>query len=423
MQQNTALQNGRRMSFIAILMVSFFTLFISPVTKAQNFCNNEFILWSENFGEGALSASNPDVLNLAYAPSGLLEDGFYRVATNAQQRPEWHNSGNHTVSTPNGNMLVVNGNAVNFYSKIITRNNIGFAAGSYSSSLFLMNVNTLGTCGEQALLPIITFKLEYNTEASGNEAGWVSLQSTTSSPVAQTGSPTWIQLGSLFTLPVAAQRIRFTIASLSSSGCGNDFAIDDLKFATCPSGGPLPVEFLNVNANQKGSGVVVNWSTASENNNKYFDVEKSIDGTNFTAFSSVTGAGNSSTLKNYNSFDSKPVAGLNYYRIKQVDTDGRFKYSMVVKVKINIEKTGVSILTNPFLNNITVDFLSNANQIVNVRLTDVSGKMISTERWAIAKGSTRLQMQNVSSIQKGLYIFTVVDDNGTIIYNNKLLKQ
>jgi len=423
MQQNATFKNGSIMSFTVLLMVTFLTLFISPIAKAQNFCPNEFVLWSENFGDGTTSSANPDVINLAYSASGILEDGFYRTATNTQLRPEWHNSTNHTASTPNGNMLVINGDDVNFYTKIITRNTIGFAAGFYSSSLFLMNVNTLGTCGEQALLPIISFRVEYNTDATGNEAGWVALQSATSNPAQQTVSPTWIQLGAVFTLPTAAQRIRLSISNIANSGCGNDFAIDDLKFATCPNGGTLPVELLNVAATQKGSGVAVSWSTASESNNKYFDVEKSIDGLNFTAFSSVPGAVNSSTVKNYHSFDAKPVAGINYYRIKQVDTDGRFKYSTVVKVKISIEKTGVSVLTNPFVNNITVDFLSNNNQSVSVRLTDISGKLIATEKWNILKGNTRLQFDNVNSIQRGMYIFSVIDDNGVMIYNNKLMKQ
>ena len=423
MQQNTTFTNGSIVSFTVAMMVTFFTLFISPTAQAQSFCANEFVLFSENFGEGSTTAANPDVVNLGYSLSGPLEDGFYRVSTTTQQRPEWHNSTNHTMSSPNGNMLVVNGDDVIFYSKIVTRNANGFAAGSYSSSLFLMNVNTPGTCGPQALLPIISFQLEYNTAPTGNENGWVPLQTTTSNPASQTIAPTWIQLGAIFTLPTAAHRIRLSIANVASSGCGNDFAIDDIKFATCPTGGPLPVEFLNVTATQKGGGVAINWSTASENDNKYFDVEKSIDGVNFTAINSVTGAGNSSTVKNYNSFDAKPAAGVNYYRIKQVDTDGRFKYSIVVKVKITVDKTGISVLTNPFVNNITVDFLSNTNQIVQVRLSDVSGKIIATEKWNISKGNTRVQFDNVNSIQRGMYIFSVIDVNGMMLYNNKLMKQ
>ncbi len=400
------------------LSISVFTL----ATFAQTFCANETILWSENFGTGTTASSHPDIVNLTYSASNFLNDGYYRIINSTQQRGEWHSAADHTPADVDGKMLVVNGSAETFYIRTITNGTSGFLPGSYAASLYLMNVNTPGTCGAAALLPNITFQVEYNTAATGT-TGWVQTQNVTANAVAQSATPTWIQLGGVFNLPATALRIRLTLSDGTVSGCGNDFAIDDIQFATCPEGGPLPVEFLSLSAVQKGGGVSVNWSTASESNNKYFDVEKSLDGNTWTAINSINGAGNSSIVKNYSSYDSKPVGGYNYYRIKQVDIDGKFKYSTIAKVKISIEKTGVSVLANPFVNNITVDFLSNNNQLVNVRLTDISGKLMGTQQWKIAKGSTRLSFDNVANIQKGMYIFTVIDDNGTVIYNNKLVKQ
>jgi hypothetical protein len=420
MQQKSTLKFGNILSLCFMVLFSFLGNYN---VSAQNFCANETVLWTEDFGIGNAAPSSPDVINLGYSPFGGLEDGFYRITWNTQQRSEWHFSTNHTPTDTYGNMLVINGDDVTFYTKTITKGTAGFSVGSYSASLFLMNTNTPGTCQPGALLPTISFQVDYNTQATGNENGWVSLQSVSANAVPQSATPAWIQLGAVFNLNTVAQRIRITLADLTNSGCGNDFAIDDIKFATCPSGGPLPVEFLSISAVQKGGGVAVNWSTASESNNKYFDVEKSIDGSTFTVVNSVNAAGNSSTTKNYSSYDAKPVAGYNYYRIKQVDNDGHYKYSSIVKVKINIQKTGVTVLTNPFVNQITVDFLSNSNQSVKVRLTDISGKIIATEKWQIAKGSTRLNLDNVSNIQRGFYIFTVVDDNDNVIYNNKMVKQ
>ena len=69
-------------------------------------------------------------------------------------------------------------------------------------------------------------------------------------------------------------------------------------------------------------------------------------------------AGNSSTVKNYNAYDAQPVKGINFYRIKQVDKDGNFKYSKTVSLKLNFNNTGVSVLANPFHNSLTVDFSS-----------------------------------------------------------------
>lgn len=422
MQETCTLNRGTLLPTKRNIILSFCFFLFSLTSFSQNFCANELVIFSEDFGNGTTASSHPDVVNLLYSASGSLADNFYRSINNTKQKPEWHSAPNHTPTGINGKMLVINGSPDTFYVRTITNAANAFLPGTYSSSLFLMNVNTPGTCGPTALLPKITFGIEYNVSATGS-TGWVSLQSVTSAFIPQSAVPTWVQLGGVFTLPVPAQRIRLTLMDEVGNGCGNDFAIDDIKFATCPQGGPLPVDFLNLTATQKGAGVSVNWSTASESNNKYFDVEKSTDGSTWTTLSSLNGAGNSSTVKSYAAYDAKPVAGFNYYRIKQVDTDQRFKYSTVAKVKINIEKTGISVLTNPFVNNITVDFLSNNNQIVSVRLSDVSGKIISTEKWKLVRGSSRLSLNNVSNLQKGMYIFSVTDDNGAVIYNDKLIKQ
>lgn len=423
MQEKFTFRNGGFISATFSFLMIFGLLLTNSSANAQIYCANETVIYSENFGTGWDYGPHPDVVNIQFSPTFALEDGFYRVINNTQQRGEWHNSGDHTPNTTNGKMLVINGQAGDFFVHTITNGSSGFLPGSYAASLFLMNTNTPGTCAPDPLLPTITFKVEYNASASGN-TGWVSLQNVTATSVPQSANPTWIQLGGVFNLPNIAQRVRLTLSDATNSGCGNDFAIDDIKFATCPEGGPLPVKFLNINASLQGAGVAVNWSTASESNNKYFDIEKSTDGSNWKTINSLNaGTPNSNITKKYGSYDANPVNGYNYYRIKQVDADGKFQYSDVARVKVTIEKTGVTVLANPFVNNITVDFLSKSKQFVNVRLSDISGKTIATEKWQINSGSTRLRFDNVSNLQRGMYIFTVTDENSNVIYNNKLVKQ
>lgn len=408
-------------------VLSIFTIisFSKPVS-AQNFCPNETVFFTENFGTGTGTNSSADVINVLHSPivPGVwLNDGYYRIINNAQQRGDWHDAPDHTSADVDGKMLVVNGIAETFYSKEITNGVTGFAPGTYGANLYLMNTQILGAynCGSEQILPTITFSVEYSTFAAGNN--WVALQSTTANAVPQTLTPVWVSLGGVFNLPVSALRFRLRLSDGTTAGCGNDFAIDDIKFVGCPEGGPLPVKFMSISAVQKGSGVSIDWSTASEYNNKYFAVERSLDGSTWNTISQVKGAGNSSNTLKYNAYDAKPVAGYNYYRIKQVDVDGKFDYSSIVKVKISVEKTAVSVLTNPFVNNITVDFLSNTNQSVNVKLTDVSGRMIAAEKWQISKGSSRISFDKVSALQRGMYILTVTDMNGEMLYNNKLMKQ
>ena len=413
----------------SVLLTTIYLLvnLVGNAAFAQSFCANETALFTENFGTGTTPTSHPDIITtaLTYQATGdLFNEGVYRVINNAQQKPDWHNSPDHTGNIE-GKMIVINGNGNSFYTHTVNSPS-GFPAGYYSASLFFMNVNRENICGPNILLPNISFTLEYQAQ----DNSWVPLTGSpvTAASVPITATPTWVQLGGVFTLPTTGafdvQHIRLTLSDGTSGGCGNDYAIDDIKLATCPSGGPLPVEFLNVSAKQKGSGVAIHWSTATETNNKFFDVEKSIDGgANWLYVSTSKTSGNSSVLKNYNSFDASPIAGTNFYRVKQVDMDGKYKYSITVNVKVNVDKTGASVLTNPFINNISIDFLSKSTQRVSLVLSDVTGKRVATDTWIIPKGNSRKILDKVSSIQKGIYILTVVDEDGVSIYNGKLVKQ
>ncbi|MDP4285139.1 MAG: T9SS type A sorting domain-containing protein [Bacteroidota bacterium] len=413
------------------LLNTFFILialmFVSSSINAQISCANENVFWLENFGAGTTASSDSDVLTsgLTYQALGpLANEGVYRTINNTQQKPEWHVSADHTGNGADGKMLVVNGQAETFFQHQIVAQ--GFAEGSYTASLYLMNVDTMGICGPNALLPAITFNVEYLSQAGT----WMPLNGSpfTAAPVAQSQAATWVNLGSTFTLPPTGNfvvtKIRVTLSDGTTGGCGNDFAMDDVKFAFCPEGGPTPVTFLGITANQKGSGVSVDWSTSQEINSGYFEVQKSADGnSNWGVVSTVNAAGNSQVVKKYNAYDANPLSGINYYRIKEVDKDGNFNYSKTVNVKLDIAKTGISVLANPFHSSLTVDFQSSTNQIVSARLIDITGKQIAIEKWSITAGNTRKDFSNVGGLQSGIYILSVSNNMGEILFNSKVIKQ
>ena len=137
----------------------------------------------------------------------------------------------------------------------------------------------------------------------------------------------------------------------------------------------------------------------------------------------VRAAGNSAVVRNYNAYDPRPYSGFNFYRIKQIDKDGKFKYSKTVNVKINTSKTGVSVLANPFHNALTVDFFSSKDEVIKARLVDITGKQVAVEKWSISTGNTRKDFTNVGGLQQGMYILTVSNSEGEILYNNKVIKQ
>lgn len=420
MFSNFPLSKSKSFAFIPAIGL-IIALFFTSNANAQIYCQNESIIWSENFGTGAGSFSSPDVFNLTYTTSGYLNDGDYRIIDNTEQRGEWHNAPNHTPGDPAGRMLVVNGNGEDFYTKTIT-NNANFTLGNYAASLFLMNVNEIDVCGPNALLPTITFNVEYSTTTSGNN--FVPLQSATATSVPKSVNPTWSQLGVIFQISVGnVKRIRILLNNGTSPGCGNDFAIDDIQLATCPDGAPLPVQFLGINAVQKGSGVNVNWSTSFEQNNQYFNVERSSNGSNWQVINTVPSKGNSNVVVNYSAFDPKPNAGVNLYRIKQFDLDGRVSTSSVVKIKVNIEKTTANVLANPFVNDITIDFLAKSSEAVHIRLMNVTGKLIFADHVKISNGSSRIQISKAAQLNSGMYILSIADADGNSILNTKLVKR
>lgn len=396
--------------------------------KAQVFCENELTYFSENFGTGTNVSSNPNVIvggPLEYMATGIMEpDGTYRVADNTQQKPEWHASEDHTPGDVDGRMMVINGAGGDFYQVVVTAPN-GFQAGTYGLSAFVMNVNTPGTCSPTvALLPSLSLTAEY-LDNSGNWVKFMGAPSVTGQ-VPQSADPTWVQLGGVLTLPslgnFVPQSVRITVGSATEGGCGNDFALDDIHFATCPSGGPLPVSFLSVDARQKGTGVAINWSTSFEYNNKYFLVERSNDaGHTWFPAARVNSQGNSTTRHDYGAFDPKPELGINYYRVRQVDFDGTSKFTSTVAVRVSIDKTSGTVLANPFINDITIDFLSTRSQLLHARVFDNMGKLVVSQQISLNGGANR-KMINANQLQKGMYILQVLDEEGNVIMKNKLIK-
>ncbi|MEO7960369.1 MAG: T9SS type A sorting domain-containing protein [Ginsengibacter sp.] len=410
-----------------VLAVTIITTFITGTSYGQIDCPNRRTLYSEDFGDGTTSTPHPDVIpsGLTYQDMGsLTAEGVYRIINNTQQKPEWHASADHT-GNQNGRMLVANGLAEVFYNHVIS-NPAGFTDGNYTLSVFAMNVNTPGTC-TYPLLSALTYSIQY-LNASGN---WIHLLGSpyTAPALPQVPSPTWIAQGSIFTLPatggVLPTSLRIIISDGTKGGCGNDFAIDDINISQClDQNNPTPVTFMGVNARQQGGGVSVNWSTSQELNSSFFDLEKSVDGTSSWSFvSTVKGAGNSSVVKKYGAFDAKPFSGYNFYRIKQVDIDGKFKYSKTVSIKVDASTTNISVLANPFHNNLTVDLFSPVDEVLTARMIDIMGKPVSVEKWNVTKGNTRKDFSNVNGLQQGMYILTVTNNAGKILYNGKVIKQ
>lgn len=100
---------------------------------------------------------------------------------------------------------------------------------------------------------------------------------------------------------------------------------------------PLPVELLSFSATAENEKVNLKWVTASELNNDFFTVQHSIDGVEFTSLGNVAGQGTKQSATTYNYVDESPMAGINYYRLKQTDFDGTSSYSNIIAINLDLE--------------------------------------------------------------------------------------
>ncbi|GEO10415.1 T9SS-dependent choice-of-anchor J family protein [Segetibacter aerophilus] len=178
----------------------------------------------------------------------------------------------------------------------------------------------------------------------------------------------------------------------------------------------LPLKLVEFNAAKKATAVDLSWKTAHEINSKEFVVERSADGITFKAIGSVAAKGNSSSEAEYLFTDSKPLAGYNYYRLKQVDKDNKQELTRVVYVTFEVGVT-VSLSPNPAKDVVNIA-LRNVGEVVSIQLVDVNGKVV--KRQSVNNSETKVSFE-LKGLSKGLYLLKVI--NKQTVITQKLIVQ
>ncbi len=181
---------------------------------------------------------------------------------------------------------------------------------------------------------------------------------------------------------------------------------------------PLPVELVSFDAKRNGKSVELTWSTATEINNDYFDVEHSSDAEHFEKIGQVKGAGNTSEVQHYAFTHAFPVKGDNYYRLKQVDFDGAYKYTPIRLVRFEELAPGkfkVNYYPNPTRDQINIV----SNRLVEnyeMLVYDIDGKLVL--RRPFVSG----MIIDLSAYSQGVYLMHLVDAKGQTKSIDRIVK-
>ncbi len=207
-----------------------------------------------------------------------------------------------------------------------------------------------------------------------------------------------VLLGRALTTTGALSTASVTATIQSSTGCSS-----------------LPVSWLYFRGKPVQQTVLLEWATASELNNRFFTVEKSVDGSTYQTLATVFA--NAGTVKAEYAFTDRQPLGLNYYRISQTDKDGKREYFNTIRVKMNLNKS-LSVLHYVQQNSIYVLASGATPGNGSIELYSIQGTKISSQNILLTSDVSTYKIQ--TPLHKGIYLL-YIESQGRKIYNAKVL--
>ena len=179
-----------------------------------------------------------------------------------------------------------------------------------------------------------------------------------------------------------------------------------------PTGSVLPVKLNGFSAIRFKQEVSLNWNTEFETGTKEFIVERA-EATEFRSVGSILANGNSSTKKSYSFNDKNQNAGVTYYRLKNIDLNGKYTYSDIQTVKGYGAANDVTVFPNPARSNSNISLVGVAANS-SIQLLDFSGKILKIVN------SNTMNSFNLTDIKNGTYLIRIIDKATNEVINRKL---
>lgn len=226
------------------------------------------------------------------------------------------------------------------------------------------------------------------------------------------GTPTTVNKSVSLTGLSVADGATFSLSFLTSdvSGSDNGVAVDNFVLNAIT----LPISLKSFTATPLNrNAALLSFATALEQNNDYFSIERSADGLRFEEIGQVKGAGNSLTAREYSYTDNAPLRGINYYRLKQTDYDGKFSFSPVVSLSFDgVDRgNGVRLSPQPVKDQLAVTLEQAFQQDARWELYDLSGRLLQAGTLAAEANSFSIE---AATLTNGAYVLRITGDQQVI---------
>ncbi len=188
-------------------------------------------------------------------------------------------------------------------------------------------------------------------------------------------------------------------ASMGPTSGARYYARPDIKFCTATV---LPIELMYFKPYYEDDRVKLKWVTASEHDNDYFTVEKSIDGYDYEPIITVKGAGNSQSINKYYAEDFRLSSDVIYYRLKQTDMNGTFTRTDWHSVKIDYLFSDITVYPNPISEELNISFNYDLKSNQTLYISDIFGNIVFEKDLELKPGTNNFKIE-LPTLSKGVY--------------------
>jgi len=260
---------------------------------------------------------------------------------------------------------------------------LSYQGGQRSAKVFTVTPTTNGSSTNYTIALYFT-----NAELDGKNASLLRIAKTSAASVAASNITNTI----LVTPTVTTLGSGTTVFTANFSGFSRFFLVDDVVI--------LPAEITEFSGKlTTDQNALLTWTTASEQNNRQFDIELSRNGIDFEVIGTVASKGNSTTDQHYEFLHVKPQPGISYYRLKRTDHDGKYSYSKIISLTVNPELARAFVYPVPAKNIITINFGSiTGNAEISIYSADM--KLVKAER---VNAPSLTKELNIGNLAQGIY--------------------